>query len=294
MAEVIDLCRSMASFTRIFSFGLGSSPSRSLVKGLARSTNGRFVFIPPKSSVDVYVGEQLQKALQPSITNVHVQWNLAVNVQCAPTQAPPIYLNDRLIVYGLTDDKTIPFDHNSSVELRTESDHRLLGVAKVDLIPNVANNQTIARLAAKALILEWQHARSQKASAGSRQSRFKGLVASDEKSMGISSDEKTTEQRIIDLSLKYNILSPHTAFIGIEKRFNASNVDMVLREIPIEISADDQQPQTSYAPLFLCAATASPPMAYLKSANNAFLQMKSQFILIDGTCIQSLYFFRSK
>ncbi|CAF4907883.1 unnamed protein product [Rotaria sp. Silwood2] len=52
-----------------------------LFKGLARSTNGRFVFVPPNSSVDVYVGEQLQRALQPWITNIHVNWNLDVNVQ---------------------------------------------------------------------------------------------------------------------------------------------------------------------------------------------------------------------
>jgi hypothetical protein len=88
-----------------------------LSKGLARSTNGRFVFIPPKSNIDVYVGEQLQKTLQPSITNVHVQWKLGVNVQSSPTQSPPVYVNDCLIVYALTNDKTIPFDHNSSVEV---------------------------------------------------------------------------------------------------------------------------------------------------------------------------------
>jgi hypothetical protein len=61
--------------------------------------------------------------------------------------------------------------------------------------------------------------------------------------------EETNKQRIIALSLKYNILSPHTAFVGIEKRTNASNADMVLREVPIQISADDQHlqisPQTS-------------------------------------------------
>jgi hypothetical protein len=221
VTEVIDLCRSMATSTRIFSFGLGASPSRSLVKGLARSTNGRFVFIPPKSNVDVYVGEQLQKALQPSLTNIHVQWNLGVDVQCAPTQLPPVYLNDRLIVYALTNDKTIPFDHNSSVELQTERDHRSLGLAKIDSIPNVSDNQTIARLAAKALILELQHVKSQK-------------------SMEPILDEKTSKERIIALSLKYNILSPHTAFIGIEKRLNDNNADMILREVPIEISADDQ------------------------------------------------------
>ncbi|CAF1511243.1 unnamed protein product, partial [Adineta ricciae] len=124
VTEVLDLCRSMATSTRIFSFGLGQSPSRSLVKGLARATNGRFVFIPPNASVDLYVGEQLQKALQPCITNVHVKWNLGVSFQSAPTYLPPVYANDRLIVYALVDDKTIPFDHNSSVELQSECDHR--------------------------------------------------------------------------------------------------------------------------------------------------------------------------
>jgi hypothetical protein len=65
----------MFTSARIFSFGLGNSPSRALVKGLTRTTNSRFVFIPPKTSVDVYVGEQLQKALQPYIMNIQIDWN---------------------------------------------------------------------------------------------------------------------------------------------------------------------------------------------------------------------------
>ena len=120
--QVVDLCRSMATSSRIFSFGLGQSPSRSLVKGLARATNGRFVFIPPNTSVDVHVGEQLQKALQPCITNVQVKWNLGTTaVMSVPTKTPPVYVNDRLIVYALIEDKSTEFDHNSSVELKTEN-----------------------------------------------------------------------------------------------------------------------------------------------------------------------------
>jgi len=193
----------------------------------------------------MYVGEQLQKALQPCITNVNVKWNLGVNVENAPKQTPPVYLNDRLIVYALTNDKTIPFDHNSSVELQIEPDHRSIGVAKVNQIPNVAENETIARLAAKALILELQHAKLPSSSAkkmrtGSTQARFQGMTTSNEEKMEVDSDEKTIKQHIIELSLKYNILSPHTAFVGIEKRTNASNAEMVLREVPIEISADDR------------------------------------------------------
>ncbi|CAF3817744.1 unnamed protein product [Rotaria sordida] len=174
--EVLDLCRTMATSTRIFSFGLGFSPSRSLVKGLARATNGRFVFIPPHTSVDVHVGEQLQKALQPCITNVQVKWHLGnVGMTSVPMKTPPVYVNDRLIVYALMADKSTLFDHNSSVTLKTEK-HRL-GKAKVARIPGVDNSGTIARLAAKALILELQHAKlpssAWKKSRSSLQTRFK-------------------------------------------------------------------------------------------------------------------------
>ena len=233
----------MANSTRIFSFGLGSSPSRSLVKGLARATNGRFVFIPPNSSVDVHVGEQLQKALQSCITNVEIKWNLGTVVTISvPTKAPPVYVSDRLIVYAIVEDKTTEFDHNSSVELKTEQ-HRL-GQAKVTKIPSVGNNEMIVRLAAKALILELQHAKlpssAQKKNMGSLQTRFQEHHQTTTSNSDDETAKETTKKRIIELSLKYNILSPHTAFVGIEKRMNASNANMTLREVPIQISADDQ------------------------------------------------------
>ena len=240
VTEVLDLCRSMASSTRIFSFGLGKSPSRSLVKGLARSTNGRFVFIPPYSKVDTYVGQQLEKALQPSIINIDVYWNLGTECQTVPSQLPPVYLNDRLLVYALVDDRTIPFDHNCVVELKTKLTNRSLGIAKIDRIPSVSENETIARLAAKALILELQHQKVAKPSRGSTQSRFEGISATNEKKIKEKTSEEQVKQRIIDLSLKHKILSPYTAFVGIEKRPNSSNAEMILREVPIEISADDK------------------------------------------------------
>ncbi|CAF3477358.1 unnamed protein product [Rotaria sp. Silwood1] len=243
--EVLDLCRSMATSTRIFSFGLGHSPSRSLVKGLARATNGRFVFIPPNTSVDIHVGEQLQKALQSCITNIQVKWNLGANVMSAPTKIPPVYANDRLIVYALANNPTFVFGHNSSVELC--NDRSRLGDAKIDCIPNVSMNGTIARLAAKALILELQHSKlpssAMKKNSGSLQSRFQEDPPSPIPATTID-EKEVTKKSIIELSLKYQILSPHTAFIGVEKRVNGSNVDMVLREVPIQISKDDQHLQT--------------------------------------------------
>ncbi|UJR18926.1 hypothetical protein I4U23_022055 [Adineta vaga] len=256
--EVIDLCRTMATSTRIFSFGLGSSPSRSLVKGLARSTNGRFVFIPPHTSVDIHVGEQLQKALQSCITNVEIKWNLDM-ITSVPNKMPPVYVNDRLIVYALAKNSSIRFDHNLRVEL-TCGQHRL-GEAKVNIIPNVSNNnETIGRLAAKALIVELQHEKlpssTQKMSPGSLQTRFQ------EHQKAVNNDDESAKEiikkRIIELSLKYHILSPHTAFIGVEKRLNGNNSDMVLREVPIQISADDQHLHSYHQNYYSSYSTTSP------------------------------------
>ncbi|CAF1964728.1 unnamed protein product, partial [Rotaria magnacalcarata] len=225
----------------------------------------------------------------------------------APTKMPPVYANDRLIAYALANDPTFVFIHNSSVELHT--DHNRLGEAKIDCIPQVSNNGTIARLAAKALILELQHSKlpssigqnhsvsnngtiarlAAKAlilelqhsklpssigqnHSGSLQSRFQHNQPSPTPTV----DEKEiTKKRIIELSLKYQILSPHTAFIGVEKRVNSSNADMVLREVPIQISAGDEHLFEFQQKMDFCAPTiqycAMPPSALRASMNQSNL-----------------------
>lgn len=197
----------MAPSTRIFSFGLGASPSRSLIKGLARATHGRFVFIPPNTNIDGYVEEQLQHAIRQCITNIHVQWNLGVPIEHIPNQLSSAYVNDRLIIYALTNNENIELNDKSSIEIRTDQSYYRLGITKSDRITN--NTKMIARLAAKALIIELEHCKlSRKASKHVRFGNI-GLSASDHEILPTKDDIK---QRIIDLSLKYNILSPYTTF----------------------------------------------------------------------------------
>ncbi|CAF0735625.1 unnamed protein product [Didymodactylos carnosus] len=226
----------MATSTRIFLFGLGHAPSRSLIKGLARATNGRFVFIPPGTCVDVYVGEQLQKALQPCITNVRIKLNLdSTLINVVPTSSPPVFINDRLIVYGiLNNNKMTSFDHEVNFELYSEQ-HRLCE-AKVNRIPNVSSDGMIARLAAKALILELQHSKL----SSSNKNELTEAQQTEASNEEIKMTKEQIKEKIIEISLKHNILSPYTAFVGVEKRVNASNANLVLREVPIDISADNQ------------------------------------------------------
>jgi hypothetical protein len=147
----------MSSNTRIFSFGLGHSPSRSLVKGLARATNGYFVFVPPNSKVDTYVGSQFSRALQPSLVNARLEWHgLSTKGIQAPKTIPPLYINDRILVYKVLEGGELK-TQNVSVDLIVEG-HK---ISSIQLSNNIAHKRDIIRrLATKALIQELQHEKS--------------------------------------------------------------------------------------------------------------------------------------
>ncbi|UJR20655.1 hypothetical protein I4U23_023777 [Adineta vaga] len=215
--QVIELCRSMSSTTRIFSFGLGHSPSRSLVKGLARATNGHFVFVPPNVKVDTYVGSQLGRALQPSLVNARLEWHgISTNGSQAPETIPPLYINDRILVYELFQNNEIQ-KNNVSVDL-------IVGQHKISSIKLSGNaihkRDTIRRLAAKALIQELQH---------------KNYNEEKQKNNSV------LEERIMRLSLDHQILSPYTAFVGVESSSpKNNNTQSIVRHVPIQISKGDE------------------------------------------------------
>ena len=142
----------MTSTTRVFSFGLGYSPSRALVKGLAQATKGTYIFVPPNSPVDQYVAIQLRHALSNSLSKVQFQWHgLSTTPVQSPQIIPPAYANDRLLIYTL-------FENSDHIRKETQvdiiiNDNR---EEKVDLAINemIYETNTIRRLAAKSLIKE--------------------------------------------------------------------------------------------------------------------------------------------
>ncbi|CAF0897377.1 unnamed protein product [Adineta steineri] len=205
--EITKLCSEMAAYTRIFSFGLGHSPSRTLVKGLARATNGHFTFIPPNTSVNIHVAEQLARALRPNLTNISAKWQTNQKVLYSVSEhLSSVFVGDRLLFYALLDE-SIPFDDKTTVELISKQYQEPLSVVSIEHAMSNCSPQTITRLAAKAILSQFQHV-----------------------------SKNTPKELLVDLSIKYGILCPYTAFIGVERRLDAnneSNIDMELREIAI-------------------------------------------------------------
>ena len=187
--EALDLCRAMASSTRIFSVGVGASPNRSFMQNLVQPSHGSCIFIPVGPHIDAYVQEHLYKLLRRYIPTIGVHWNLGVSTQSIPQRLPPAHINDRLIVYALADDRPIPLHHASSVEIRTEKNSCRLDIIDSDRVAN-NSSRTIARLAARALIRQLE-------------------------SQQTSIEQDEIRQRIIDLSCRYNILCSYTEFTGL-------------------------------------------------------------------------------
>ena len=145
---------------------------------------------------------------------MNIKWSTSQGIlHKVPEHVPPVFAGDRLLFYALLDE-AIPFDHTTTVELLTDTQQQPIGLARIDHVPPVLDSRGITRLAAKALLRE------------------------------LADAQKSTDREIlVNLSIKYGILCPHTAFIGVEKRLNAnseSNADMELREVPVMTDASAQ------------------------------------------------------
>ncbi|MDP2434500.1 MAG: VWA domain-containing protein [archaeon] len=78
---VIELCRTNARNTRVFSVGIGEEVSHHLVEGMARASSGTAVFIQGRELTDSSLGvfeskliTLLKAATLPSITKISVDW----------------------------------------------------------------------------------------------------------------------------------------------------------------------------------------------------------------------------
>ena len=104
-----------------------------------------------------------------------------------------------------------------------------------------------------------------------------------------------------NLSIKYGVLCPHTAFIGIEKRLNAnneSNADMELREVPIMTHASVQyvgnvsSSASSYAGATTYARAQYSRNVLLSSQDvadvNSIMEQNLNMVLSRGDCLDDL------
>ena len=215
---VLELVKQHAAQARVFTFGIGAGSSHHLVNGLARAGRGSAEFIHPGERIEPKVVRQFGRLLSPALTNVRVSWG-GLDVRQVPSVVPPVFAGDRFLLYAFVRSQNLE-PSTFRISATTTAGPVAFDVA---LDPSTAvHGTTVATLTARARIRELEESPEWTSARGSRQQ--------DRKAAGVS-------REIIDLAIKYGLMSRETSFVAVERRATPVVGEIVLRRIPIALTS---------------------------------------------------------
>lgn len=236
---VLELVRSSAAHTRVFSFGIGAGSSRHLVQGIARAGGGSAEFIAPGERIEPKVVRLFNRLLTPALNDVRMDWG-GLPVVAAPSAVPPVFAGSRMVLYGFVEK---PRAATLRLSATTSSGPVTFDVP---LDPGEAvPGSLVSTLTARARIRELEESPAWLAARGSRQTRSRTNDASRE---------------IIELSVQYRLISRETSFVAVERREQPVQGDVQLRRVPIALTSGWGGVELAGRRVAM-AAMAAPPMA---------------------------------
>uniref|UniRef100_A0A3Q2EFD3 von Willebrand factor A domain-containing protein 5A-like n=1 Tax=Cyprinodon variegatus TaxID=28743 RepID=A0A3Q2EFD3_CYPVA len=189
--EVIDLVKKNSGSHRCFSFGIGEGASSALINGIAKEGGGHAQFITGTDRMQPKVMQSLKFALQPSVEDISVSWDLPKGVS-ATILSPPIttlFQGQRSLIYAQLTGKSSETTEGSVTVKFTKLFELYLKISLLSVC-----RLTVHRLAARTVIcsleLEW-------------------------KPNGQQNEE--IKKKVVELSVQSGVSSFFTAFIAINK-----------------------------------------------------------------------------
>ncbi|KAH3764799.1 Vault protein inter-alpha-trypsin domain [Pelomyxa schiedti] len=236
--EVISYVKTHAEGTRIFTFGISAEASPQLVRGVAAATRGKAEFVTSGVRLEPKVMGQIKRALQPILKNVEIDWG-SVTADQVPKVLPPIFDGDRLLVYGFLSD-------TSNVGLSIGRVRGFLNDREITFpfqmrISEPKMGTTVHRLAARTKIHELEEAPENK-------------------------------PRVIELALKYQIVSKYTSFVCTEARTDGTQDAIQLRTVEYSAKASNETPIIPTTPhaMYYNSIDSVDTLSSLSSQSNMF------------------------
>lgn len=214
---VLALVKKHAAVARVFPIGIGAGASHHLVRGLARAGRGSAEFIHPGERIEPKFVRLFGRLLSPALSDVTIDWIDGRVIQ-APADVPPVFAGSRLLVYAFAAAGARPLAARLS---GTTHDGATTFEIPLDTAPLVPG-RTVARLAARARIRELEEGDEWLNARGSRQTQRK---------------ESAARTEIIDLSVRYGLISRETSFVAIERRETPVHGDVQLRRVPVVLTS---------------------------------------------------------
>ena len=198
---VMKLVRQHKAHNRVFAFGIGSSPSASLVNGLARASAGAAEFISPGENIADKVLRTFSRLASPSLVNVEVDFALAEATVATP-HLPPVFDGDMLTLYARVTGK---LPETITLRARAATGEKAWTAA---VASSRGDEPAIATTWARKMI------------------------------QTLEADADLNRQRLLEISRKFNLVCSLTAFVAIEHRSIEDRNDgkPALRRVPVQLA----------------------------------------------------------
>uniref|UniRef100_A0A3Q2W077 von Willebrand factor A domain-containing protein 5A-like n=1 Tax=Haplochromis burtoni TaxID=8153 RepID=A0A3Q2W077_HAPBU len=195
--EVIDLVKKNSDSHRCFSFGIGEGASSALINGMAKEGGGHAQFITGTDRMQAKVMQSLRFALQPTVVDFSVTWDLPKEVSVT-VLSPPItalFQGQRSLIYAQLTGQSSEAAEGCVTVKYSLAGHPSENQLHFSLRPAEDTGLTVHRLGARTLI--------------------RSLELEERESRGQQDGE--VKKKLVRLSVQSGVSSSFTAFIAVNK-----------------------------------------------------------------------------
>lgn len=183
---LFELIRKQLGASRLFTVGIGSAPNTHFMQRAAQFGRGSFTYIGDLSEVADRMQALLEKLQHPAMSHISLTWQGAGDIDVEPKRLPDLYLGEPLMI--------------SLKGKRLEGSLALQGSRGGEVWEQSVTLESSGQ--ATGLHTLWARR------------RIASLRALPEDEL--AKDAK--RQRVTDLALKHQIISPYTSLVAVEKR----------------------------------------------------------------------------
>jgi hypothetical protein len=222
--KTIEAARQLRN-TRIFTIGLGNSPSIALVQGVAEATSGKYEFVVQAEDVHGVTMRHLERASLPHLSDIKFSLE---GLNFTESLVPKfLFSNERNAFYSIF---TAPENFSSHLQLTSGQQVICTSTLSSNQVQTATNGSLMA-LAGHNII---------------------NNLEMDEKSTNDPEKREAIKKEIIRFSLSAKVACGYTSFVAVEKKNTPGTDGMVLRNV-----IQQMKPQETLAEKFFFGAAYS-------------------------------------
>ncbi len=196
--ELLHFLHNNIGHSRLFTVGIGSAPNSFFMRKAAKNGRGNFHFIQDSSNIEREISALFDQLQYPAMTSISIQTNTG-QTEILPDPVPDLYAGETLVLSA----KLTPQDHHLQISgsLARQPWHQ-----SVSFSDHSSDSSAISSLWARAKIEQLMEDQWNK------------------------DDDRLHRNKVIDLSMKHQVLSAYTSFLAVETTAVKSGSDPLITE----------------------------------------------------------------